>query len=125
MSRQLACRLHFRDGFDNTSSIFENIVASTFSCEVLRHTRLQRLVQRLVVKVLVPQWVALVPCVREEVLGKVMLRDLDLGGAQLHVPIVEVVQDLQAKESNRNEHVEQGSPLPGARRFHVSRAMLA
>ena len=40
LSRQLPCCLRFRDsdGFDNTSSIFENNVASKFSCEALRHT---------------------------------------------------------------------------------------
>ena len=40
--------------------------------------RLQRLVQRLVAKVLVPQRVALVPGVRDGVLGQVMFRDVDL-----------------------------------------------
>ena len=109
LSRQLARCLRFRDpgGFDSTSSIFENTVASKFSCEALRH-RLQRLVQRLIVKVLVPPRVALVPSVRDEVLGQVVLRDVDLGKAhQVHVPLVEVVQGLQARESDRKEHVAQ------------------
>ena len=45
LSRQLAHCLRFRDsgGFDNTSSIFENTVASKFSCEALRHTALSAL----------------------------------------------------------------------------------
>ena len=72
--------------------------------------RLQRLVQRLIVKVLVPQRVALVPRVR----GQVVLRDVDLGRAhQVQVPLVEVVQGLQARESNRKEHVAQESQISG------------
>ena len=40
LSRQLARCVRFRDsgGFDSSSSIFENTVASKFSCEALRHT---------------------------------------------------------------------------------------
>ena len=76
--------------------------------------RLQRLLQRFIVKVLVPQSVALVPGVRDEVLGQVMLRDVYFGRAhQVHVPLVEVVQGLQARESNRKEHVAQESLRPG------------
>ena len=76
--------------------------------------RLQRLVQRFIVKVLAPQRVALVPGVRDDVLAQVMLRDVDLGRAhQVHVPLVEVVQGLQARESNRKEHVAQESQIPG------------
>ena len=75
--------------------------------------RLQRLVQRLIVKVLVSQRVALVPSVRDEVLGQVVLRDVDLGKAhQVHVPLVEVVQGLQVRESNRKERVAQESQMP-------------
>ena len=101
LSRQLARCLPFRDsgGFENTSSIFENTVTSKFSCEALRHTAFSR--------------VALVPDVRNEVLGQLMLRDVDLGRAhQVHVPLVEVVQCLQAREINRNDHVEQESQTP-------------
>ena len=75
--------------------------------------RLQRLLQRLIVKVLVPQRVALVPGVRDEVLSG------DASGCrprhQVHVPLVEVVQGLQGlqqRESNRNEHVEPESQIP-------------
>ena len=72
--------------------------------------RLQRLTQRLIGKVLEPQRVALVPSDRDEVRGQVMLRDVDLGKARdLHVP--EVAQGLQARERNRNEHVEQESHI--------------
>ena len=77
--------------------------------------RLHSLVQCIIVKVLVPQRVSLVPGVRDEVLGQVMLRGVDLGRAhQVHVPLVEVVQGLQARENNRNEHVEQESQIPGS-----------
>ena len=61
---------------------------------------------------MVPQWDALVPGVRDEVLGQVILRDVDFGRAhQVHVPLVEVVKGLQVRESNRNEHGEQESQV--------------
>ena len=96
LPRLLARCLRF-GGFDNTSSIFENTVASrrfgtTFS---------------VLFSAFVPQRVALAPSVRNEVLVHVVLRD------QVHVPLVQVIPGLQARESNRNEHVEQESQLPG------------
>ena len=104
----LAACVRFRDsdGFDNTSSIFENTVASKFSCEAFAEHRLQRLVQGLV-----QQRVALVPGVRDGVLGQMMFRDVDLDKAH-QVPVPQVVQGLQATESNRNEHVEQEAQIP-------------
>ena len=45
--------------------------------------------------------------------AKWCLRDADLGRAhQVHVPLVEVVQGLQARESNRKEHVAPKSQIP-------------
>ena len=42
-----------------------------------------------------------------------MLRDVDLGRAhQVHVPLVEVVPGLHARESNREEHVAPESQIP-------------
>ena len=42
---------------------------------------------------------------------QVMFRDVDLDKAH-QVPVPQVVQGLQATESNRNEHVEQESQIP-------------
>ena len=99
--------------FDNTSSIFENTVASKFSCEALRHTAFSVSFRASWQKFWIPQRVALVPGVCDEVLGQVMFRDVELDKAhQVPAPLVQFVQGLQATESNRIEHVEQESQIP-------------
>ena len=116
LPRQLTCCLRLREsgGFDNTSvKLFREHRGVEVQLRGVAGHRLQRLLQRLIVKVLVPQRVALVPGVRDEVLSG------DASGCrprhQVHVPLVEVVQGLQGlqqRESNRNEHVEPESQIP-------------
>ena len=112
LSRQLARCLRFRRLRQHLKRLREHRRLEVQLRGVVAH-RLQRLVQRIIVKFLVPRRVVLVPGVHDELLGQVVLPDVDFGRAhQVHVPLV-VVQGLQARESNRKEHLAQESQISG------------
>ena len=115
LSRPLPCCLRFRDPDASTTPQASSRTPWPRS-SVARRCGTPPSASRsggLIAKVLVPQRVALVPGVRDEVLGQVIFWDVDLDKAhQVPAPLVQFVQGLQATESNRIEHVEQESHIP-------------